>query len=59
MAAQKENTVETAAIKKVEEPKYTVQELAAASSRFGVQPECVTAAMRVNHLQAAGLKEAE
>lgn len=59
MATQKEKSAESAALKKVEEPMYTVRELAAASARFGVRPECVTAAMQFNHMQSATLNEAK
>ena len=59
MAVQKEKTAESVATKKIEEPKYTVQELAAASTRFGVRSECITAAMQFNHLQEATLEEAK
>lgn len=61
MAVQKEKATENATVahKKVEEPKYSVQELAAASARFGVRPECVTAAMQFNHLHEATLNEAK
>lgn len=59
MAMQKEKATETVAPKKMEEPKYTAQELAAASARFGVRPECITAAMQVNNMQEATLEEAK
>lgn len=59
MAVQKDKTVEHTTTKKSEEPKYTIQELAAASTRFGVQPECVAAAMKFNHLHSATLSEAK
>lgn len=61
MAVQKEKATENEVIapKQVEEPKYTIDELAAASGRFGVRPECVVAAMRFNGLSESSLTEAK
>lgn len=61
MAVQKEKVLENGIVppKKMEEPKYTIDELAAASGRFGVRPECVVAALHFNQVQAATLNEAK
>lgn len=60
MAVQKEKATENEVIApKQEEPKYTIDELAAASGRFGVRPECVVAAMRFNGLSESSLTEAK